>query len=154
ISTLVRARVPGGGSTRGRIERGDVDARLPADAVEVAAGVNRAPAHRQGEDPGGDGVAIRVRGPGGGQTRCGIEGGDVVAGLPADAGEVAAGVDRAPAHDQGVDGAVRVRVPGGQVAAGIQVSEVVARLPAYRRELLAQVPAPAPVRGDRRYSAC
>src|SRR6185436_13618 len=49
-NVAVRARVPGGGGTRCRIQRGDPAARLPADAGEATADVDRAPAHHQGID--------------------------------------------------------------------------------------------------------
>ena len=77
---------------RCRIQRGDAvsDEDLRAHAGEVAACVDRAPAHRNGVDPGAEGAAARIRVPGRGGAGCRIERGDVVARLPADAGEGAA----------------------------------------------------------------
>src|SRR5262245_5264396 len=115
----VRAWVPIRGGTAGRIQRGDLAAKLSADKSELPPGVDQAPAHCQAVD-----MAIRVRDPAGGGTGCRIERGEVVARLSADAGEATARVDGAPAHCQGGDRVLvaeapaRARVPGCRGTAG------------------------------------
>ena len=87
--------------------------------------------------------------PRGHDTRGRFDRGDVVAWLPTDAGEGATDVHRATAHRDRADIAGHFRVPRRQVTAGVQLSDVVPRLPLDRREGPAQVPATAPVRGNR-----
>src|SRR5206468_11988914 len=99
IDASVRARIPTRGQTGTRIERGDAGARLPANVDEVAAHVDRAPAHGESADSRIPFLAVRlriarVRVPGRGGAGGRVQRGDGVARLPANAAEIAADVDR------------------------------------------------------------
>ena len=97
VDRAVGFRIPGCGQAGGHIERRDVVASLPADGVKAAAGVDSRARDDEGVYGGGaiiDGVAdSRVGVPVGSKTARRIKGGDAVAVLTADRGELSAGVD-------------------------------------------------------------
>lgn len=62
VHVVVRIRVPSGGRAARRVQRGNVIARRPTDASELATGVDRATVRRQRFDE-----AIGVRVPSGGR---------------------------------------------------------------------------------------
>src|SRR5581483_7852574 len=137
---VVRVRVPGGRvSGRGR-EGSDVVPGLAADLGEVAPGVDRGAGDGEVKNLREEHAILRVRVPGGRVSGRGREGGDVVAGLAADLGEVAPGVDRGAGDGEGVDVPVSVRVPGGHgPARGVDSRDAVSGGTADLREVTASV---------------
>src|SRR5580765_1250697 len=83
-------------------DSGEVGVRLPEDPGEVAAGVYRPAAHREGADR-----VVRVRDPVGRRVGCGFERSEVALFRVAVDDVAAPDIDRAPAHDERGDKSVR-----------------------------------------------
>src|SRR2546430_5933123 len=82
----------------GKVDRGEVGARLAADLREVTPGVERRAREREREDR-----LIRIRVPVRRRARERVERGQVVADLPPDGAEITAGVDAGGGGPQGGD---------------------------------------------------
>src|SRR5438309_11095961 len=83
------------------------------DAGEVSAGEDGVAAHRDGIHRRKKKRGVDIWVPGGDKSTREIQGRDAIPGLPANRGEITAGIKRRAVQRQTKDSVVRVRIPGG-----------------------------------------